>query len=97
MTDEFITRSEYESRHSELSARITAVESNFSSRVSAVEAKIDRVLDRLDSIKSDNNTALTAMKEELYKTKLSWWSLLISFAGGGGLVGIAQFFFHLIK
>lgn len=99
-TDE-ITRTEYETRHAEMAARITAVEAQLSTRINTVEtsmyalrhdleAKIDRVLDKLDTVKDD-----------IHRTRMSIARYVISMGvsaifGGGGLFGLLQLF-HLLK
>ncbi len=112
MPEDHVTRSEYDTRHSEMAARITAVEAQLSTRINTVEAsmyvlrhdleaKLDRMLDKMDVIRNESNTALGALKDDIYKTRLSVARYIISMGvsailGSGGLFGLLNLF-HLLK
>lgn len=89
-TTNYITRAEYEARHSNLEARLVKVEGDIASLRSDINGKIDKVIDRLDTLRDD----VYKYRSQSLATALGW---VISFIiGGSGLFGLLEIL-HVLK
>lgn len=89
-TTNYITRAEYEARHNNLEARIVKIESDMASLRTDINGKIDKVIDRLDSIKDD----VYKYRSQSLATALGW---VISFIfGGSGIFGLLEIL-HVLR
>jgi len=91
-TTNFITRSEYEARHSNLMTQVSAIEARLNTEQAALRADLDRKFDKLlESIEK--------LKLDFYtnRTKTAQWviSVLVSFLVGSGGVALLEWILHL--
>ena len=104
MTDaiaDYITRSEYTSRHEELIARVTKTEALVEAYRDNMALRFDKLSDKIDNTSGNLATQINSLEKEMYKGRLSGlrWAIgtITSFiVGGASLVGILQVF-HLLK
>ena len=89
-TTNYILRAEYEARHNNLEARVVKIEADLNAVRTDINMKIDKVIDRLDTLRDD----VYKYRDSSLKMALGW---LISFLiGGGGLFGLLELL-HVLK
>ncbi len=109
---DYITRGEYDRRYRELAdqfaaqvqrldARIDKTEMSDTALKTQIEAKFDKVTDKIDATERLLSTQIGTLKDDIYRTNSNnLWRVLswgVSFVlGGGGMFSLLQLF-HLIK
>ncbi|SRR6266487_3032893 len=92
-TTNFITRAEYEARHSALVTQQAAIEARLNNEQASLKADIDRKFDKMID-------GLEKLKEDVYANRnqnLRYVvSVLISFLLGGGALALIQFT-HIVR
>jgi hypothetical protein len=107
-----LTREEYERRHAELSALVVSHIARVDARIDKVEqtdlaaktqldAKFEKLTDKIDNSEKLLSSQISTLKDDIYRTRTSdLWRVIswgVSFLlGGGGVFGLLQVL-HLLK
>lgn len=98
---DYITRGEFNVQVARIDARLDKLEAADSSVKAQLDAKFDRLADRIDSSERLLSSQIGTLKDDIYRTRTTdLWRVLgwgVSFVlGGGGAFGLLQVL-HLIR